>query len=95
MKEARIYVDFNDMIEADLVLLSKTDSKEDSQGNRIEFKEGLMVNVYSDDLSSCDEVDNLIADGVVELNTQAGWTSEAKWNCRINTAGIYNESQRP
>jgi len=86
---------FNEMIEEDLVLLSTTDIKEDSQGNPIVLKEGLKVKVYSDDLSGCDEVDNLIADGVVELNTHAGWASEAKWNCRINTAGIYNESQSP
>ena len=94
MKEARIYVDFNEMIEEDLVLLSKTDFKEDSQGNRVELKEGMKVKLYSDDLSGCSQVDNLIADGVVELNTHPGWSTEAKWNCRINRAGIYNESQR-
>ena len=43
MKEARLYVDFNEMIDDDLVLLSKTDFKKDSQGNLIELKEGLKL----------------------------------------------------
>lgn len=93
MKEARLYVDFNEMIEDDLVLLSETDFKDDSKGNSIELKEGLNVKIYSDDFSGCGIRDNLIADGVVEINTHGGWTTPVKWNCRINKAGIYNESQ--
>ena len=93
MKQARIYVDFNEMIEENLVMLSETDIKEDSKGNKIELKEGLKVKLYSDDLCGCNESDNLIADGVVELNT-GNWGREPKWNCRINKQGIYNESQK-
>ena len=94
MKEARIYVDFNEMIEENLVILSETDIKEDSKGNKIELKEELKVKLYSDDLCGCNESDNLIADGVVELNTHGNWDREPKWNCRINKLGIYNESQK-
>ena len=94
MKEARIYVDFNEMIEENLVILSDTDIKEDSKGNKIELKEGLKVKLYSDDLCGCNESDNLIADGEVELNTHGNWDREPKWNCRINKRGIYNESQK-
>ncbi|WP_185969078.1 hypothetical protein [Carboxylicivirga sp. M1479] len=43
MKEARLYLDFKEMIEEDLVLLSKTDFKKDSEGNTIELSEGLRV----------------------------------------------------
>ena len=43
MKEPRIYVDFNEMIEDDLVLLSKTDIKLDSAGKRIELLAGAKV----------------------------------------------------
>lgn len=93
MKEARLNVDFSEMIEEDLVLLSKTDHKKDSEGNAIELKEGLKVKIYSDDLNSCNEKDNLIAEGIVEVNTDKSWSNDAKWNCRINKAGIYNESQ--
>jgi hypothetical protein len=94
MKEARIYVDFNEMLEDNLVLLSKTDIKKDSQGNEIMLYEGLKVKIYEDNLNDSDEEDNLIAEGVVELNISTeSWAKAAKWNCRINENGIYNESQ--
>ena len=94
MKEARIYVDFNEMIEENLVMLSETDIKEDSKGNKVELKEGLKVKLYSDDLCGCNERDNLLADGMVELNTHGNFGRGPKWNCRINKLGIYNESQK-
>lgn len=94
MKEARIFVDFNEMVEEDLVILSESDTKEDSKGNKVLLKEGLKVKLYSDDLCGCNESDNLIADGIVELNTNGNWDREAKWNCRINKLGIYNESDK-
>ena len=94
MKKARLKVDFNEMIEEDLVLLSKTDFKKDSKGKLIELHAGLHIKIYDNDLSSCSEEDNLIAEGIVELNTHIAWASEAKWNCRIDRSGIYNESQK-
>ncbi|MCK5824361.1 MAG: hypothetical protein KAG96_03025 [Ichthyobacteriaceae bacterium] len=93
MKDVRIYVDFDELIEEDLVILSSTDIKHDSKGKKITLKEGLKVKVYSDDLCGCNMNDNLIADGVVELNT-GDWERTAKWYCRINKDGIYNESQK-
>jgi len=94
MEEARLYVDFNEMLVDDLVPLSETDFIEDSKGNTIELKAGLDVKIYSDDLSGCYEKDNLIAEGIVELNTYEGCNIDIKWICRINKSGIYNESQR-
>ena len=93
MKQARIYVDFNEMIEDNLVILSYTDTKENSNGKKIKLKEGLKVKLYSDDLCGCNDTDNLIAEGIVELNLSGNWEREAKWNCRISKKGIYNESQ--
>lgn len=92
MKEARIYVDFNEMIECDLVLLSKTDFKKDSDGNTIEFKEGKKIKIYMDDENDLGEQDNLIANGKVELNI-SGLFPVCKWNCRIDENGIRNESE--
>jgi len=93
MKEARLYVDFTEMLEENLVMLSKTDSIKNSVGKHIQLKEGLKVKLYADDLSGCIEKDNLVAEGVVELNTYTGWAQNVKWNCRISEAGICNESQ--
>ncbi len=94
MKQARIYVDFNEMIGDDLVHLSENDIITDSKGTDIELKVGMKVKIYDDDLSSCNDKDNLIADGIVEKNNNGGWEQDIKWNCRINKKGIYNESQK-
>lgn len=94
MKEPRIYVDFNEMLDNDLVLLSKTDSKHDSDGNLVFFKEGMSIQIYTDDVDENGNQDNLIAEGMVEVNTvkKGAWGSIAKWNCRINKNGIRHES---
>lgn len=93
MKPARMYVDFNEMIEDDLVLLSQSDTKQDSSGRVVHLCEGLTVHVYMDDTNKDGEVDNLIADGVVELHTGVGWGTVAKWCCRIDSKGIRHESE--
>ncbi len=68
MNRARLYVDFNEMVESDLVLLSKLDVKVDSSGNEIVLSEGLDVYIYMDDTNALGTKDNLLAEGVVELN---------------------------
>lgn len=92
MNKPRIYVDFNEMLEHNLVLLSKDDSKVDSAGNMITFYEGLPISIYSDDIGNDGEMDNLVADGIVELNINKGWSAYVKWCCRINELGIKHES---
>ncbi len=47
MDKARVYVDFNELVEENVVLLSKDDWKTDSQGNRVCFKEGMSISLYS------------------------------------------------
>lgn len=94
MKEPRIYVDFNEMLEDNLVLLSKFDTKKDSEGNEILLYEGLRVKIYENDVDDSNQEDNLIAEGFVELNnSDESWAKNAKWNCRIDEDGIYNESK--
>ena len=78
MKENRIYVGFNEMIEDNLVLLSKNDVKKDSNGNEIELKEGMRIKIYMDDENEFNETDNLIANRTVELNKYGSWTEAAK-----------------
>ena len=91
MDRPRIYVDFHEMVEADLVLLSKTDTKKDSSGAMVQLHEGLRVYVYMDDADEHGNPDNLIADGVVERNTSPYWTY-VPWCCRIDEKGIRHES---
>ncbi|MFV0480921.1 MAG: hypothetical protein ACK5LP_02950 [Campylobacteraceae bacterium] len=90
MDKPRIYVDFNEMIEEDLVLLSKTDLKKDSDGIEILLFEGKKVDIYMDDEED-GFVDNLIASGTVERNNSERF-KVCKWNCHIDKNGIMSES---
>ena len=92
-KEPRLYVDFNEMLEPGLVLLSKEDTKIDTHGNVVFLREGLHVKIYDDDSDINGNVDNLIAEGVVERNVATGWAIAAKWCCRIDGNGIRHESE--
>jgi hypothetical protein len=87
----RIYVDFNEMLDADLVLLSQDDTKADSSGSDVHLSAGMPVHVYSDDVGPGDPI--LVADGTVERNTDTGWSAHVKWCCRINAAGIREERE--
>ena len=94
INKARIYVDFNEMVTEDIVLLSKEDKKEDFQGKTVTFYEGKPVRIYSDDVSD-QGPDRLIADGIAvryDLSEYPYW-SHVKWCCRIDEKGIYHESE--
>lgn len=95
MKDIELPVDFNEMIEDDLVLLSKTDLKQDSRGNSVQLKEGMRVILYEDESDSSEPADMLRAEGTVVLNqyrNKHNWASRVKWCCRINAKGIYRRS---
>lgn len=93
MNKGRIYVDFNEMVTEHIVLLSKEDIKEDSEGNPVHFYEGMPVRIYSDDEGDYGP-DALIADGIAiryDLSNYSYW-SDVKWCCKIDEKGIYHES---
>jgi hypothetical protein len=89
---ARVYVDFNEMLSSDEVLLAKEDKTLDSEGNEICITEGMPVAVFQDDPDQMGAPDRLIADGVAVPNTHGGWSSAAKWVLRIDVRGIRRES---
>lgn len=85
------YVDFNELIERDVVLLSQTDIKKDAGGHDIELVEGLPIAIYSDDVGENGQPDNLVAEGVVIRNRYTVH-SHVKWCCRIGPQGIQHQS---
>ena len=94
MKKPMIYVDFNEMVESNLVLLSADDTKIDSRGESVLLYEGLEVLMYMNDTDANGNVDNLVASGVVERNTSTScWAARVKWCCRIDSVGIRHESE--
>lgn len=91
----RLYVDFNEMLADNLVLLAKNDEKTDSEGTVIVFSEGLAVHVFMDDPDKEGKVDFLVADGVCKRNLNSDWSRVAKWTCEIDCKGIRQLSELP
>ena len=94
MDKARVYVDLNEMVADDIVLLSKDDTKTDSMGGKITFYEGLPVSLYSDDASNSGETDNLIFEGIAvkyDLKSYPEW-QHVKWCVRIDWNSLMYES---
>lgn len=94
MDKARVYVDLNEMVTDDIVLLSKDDTKADSMGNILTFYEGLPVSLYSDDASDSGETDYLIFEGTAikyDLKSYPGWR-HVKWCARIDWKSLMHES---
>jgi hypothetical protein len=89
----RIRVDFNERIQEDLVLLAKTDSCLDGEGNLVVLSEGLRVQVFEPDTDSEGKLSlQLVAEGVCKLNTTTfEWTKGVKWCCCIDGMGIRHE----
>ena len=96
MQEPRIHlfsVDFNEMLEPDLVLLSADDIRADARGSPVTLTSGLKVVVFEKDTDSSGATDNLVATGIVERNQTTGWAFHVKWCCRSDAAGIRHESE--
>jgi hypothetical protein len=94
MDRPRMYVDFNEMVTYDIVLLSTQDSRMDSEGNIINFKENLPIHIYTDDSDENGNQDNLMANGIAikyDLSQDKYW-SHVKWCCKIDSNGIMHES---
>jgi hypothetical protein len=87
MNKPRIKVDFNELLESNLLLLSKTDVVEDSSGAKIQLHEGLTVSIYEFNHYDNGDKEYLLAEGVVVLNTFQT-NPVAKWCCRIDARGI-------
>ena len=87
MDKPRIKVDFNELIEKDLVLLSKTDEVQDSAGENIILQIGKPVAIYEYNHYESGKREYLLAEGIAVLN-EVQVNPIAKWCCRINEHGI-------
>lgn len=94
MDRPRIYVDLNEMVTEEIALLSKEDTKMDSEGNMVAFYDRMPVFIYSDDASDTGETDNLLAEGIAiryDLKGYPGW-EHVKWCVRIDWKSLSHES---
>jgi hypothetical protein len=85
-------VDFNNLIEPDLVIISDTEERREDTGRPMKLREGMPVRVWDEDLGDDGQRDDLIAYGVVERNDKWGWRGSPLWCCRIGPAGIRQQS---
>jgi len=86
---SRFNVDFNELIEPDLIMLSQTDLRKDVAGVSVLLVEGLAVEVQEDNLYADGSHEVLFARGLAEANTTGQW-SHVKWLCRIDAEGVSN-----
>ncbi|MCM1216673.1 MAG: hypothetical protein NC331_13615 [Lachnospiraceae bacterium] len=94
MDKARVYVDLNEMVTDNIVLLSKDDTQIDDRGSIVTFYEGMPVSLYSDDMSDSGEIDNLIFEGTAikyDLNNYPNWR-HVKWCAYIDWDSFMHES---
>jgi len=87
-------VDFNELVEPDLVLLSQDDHKQDSSGQLVELRTGLAAEVYEEGVDTAGLPDELFAQGVVQKNVSGvQWAQAAFWLLRIDSNGIRHRSE--
>jgi hypothetical protein len=85
----RIIVDFNEMVEQDVVLLAVDDMVVDSSGERLLLREGLRVYLCQEDAGDKGQPTYLLASGIVERHDASDWSRRARWRCRIDEWGEY------
>lgn len=83
----RFNVDFNELLESDLLMLSQTDLRQDVHGNAVQLMQGMTIEVQQESRYADDSHELLWARGVVEANTTGQWT-HVKWCCRLDAYGI-------
>lgn len=88
-------VDFNEMVEPSLVLLSPRDTKIDVRGEPVTLTPGMRVLLVMEDTDEHGQRDNLVAGGVVERNAHDDWSRHVKWCCRIDDNGIGHSTADP
>ena len=80
-------VDFNELLEHDLLMLSQTDVRLDINGLPVQLVEGLSVKVQEESSYADGTHELLWAHGVVEANQSGSWP-HVKWCCRLDANGI-------
>ncbi|MCE3602711.1 hypothetical protein LXA47_03740 [Massilia sp. P8910] len=84
----RIRIDAGDMLNYNLVILSRRDEEADCAGAVIGFYRGMPVAIVADDTDEQGQPGYLIADGHADPVAAAPtWAADARWLCRIDKKG--------
>lgn len=95
MDRTKVCVDFNELIADNIIMLSQTDTKIDSQGNPVTLYEGMPISIYEESIYDDGEIEYLIAEGTVIKHdfNKYPYFPYVKWLCRIDANGIQNRPE--
>jgi hypothetical protein len=80
MVQSRIYADFHNADSQGRLRLNSVGTVEDLSRQQVELREGLVLTLYSDDLDSKGEPDELLVDGVVSFSEEEHcWVAAIDW----------------
>ena len=81
MAGPRIYADFHNADPQGRLRLNCVGTVEDLSRQQIELREGLLLTLYSDDLDGEGQLDELLADGIVEYSEEEHcWVATIDWS---------------
>jgi hypothetical protein len=80
MQKPRIYADFQNLDNANRLVLNCAGTLEDLKRNGIELQDGLVLTFYTDDADDQGQDDELKIEGVVHFDSKEGlWVAEVNW----------------
>lgn len=87
-----LHVDYNEIIDENVVMLSQTDTKNDYFGHPVQLYEGLEVIGYQKDEDINGIRDDIIMKGICIPNETESFR-HVKWLLKANEKGIWNISE--
>ncbi len=85
------HIDFNELVQPDLVPFSQDDERLDIEGRSFTLVEGMLVRLTERDLGDDGRRDDLFATGIVVPNRLGRWL-HVKWCCRLDAPGVRHQS---
>jgi hypothetical protein len=86
-----VRADFNGLF-GELLCLSHKDTCEDSEGNLVTLKPGMVLIAFDEDVDENGNRDDLIASGVVERSPWGLRCDGSRWVLRIDQNGVRHHS---
>ena len=90
-KTLRVRADFNGLF-GELLCLSHKDTCEDSEGNLVALKPGMVLTAFDEDVDDNGNRDDLIASGVVERSPWRLRCQGSRWALRIDGNSVRHDS---
>ena len=96
MDRVWLSVDFNELVDRDVVMLSRTGTRTDSCGRPVALYEGLPVTVYEEDVYEDGTADFLLAEGTAVRHDLAAYPffPQVEWFCRFDPDTFRNCPKR-